>query len=269
MGVRLDGKVALVTGSSSGIGAAIATGFAAEGADIIVNYHSNRSGAEKTVEKVRDAGRNAVILRFDVGDDREVVRAFGQIADTYERLDILVNNAGISPKIPFMKYSEQEWDRTFSVNIKSVFSCSREAVPLMKDGGAILNISSIHAIVSTYNFSAYAATKGAMDALTRSLAIELAERAIRVNAIRPGWIDVSQSDAALRSEHAERFRERVPLRRHGETVDIVPTAVLLCSNEASYITGQVWTIDGGHSTMMNSAYPRGHVPSGALSDEQE
>ena len=267
MAVALTNKVALVTGSSSGIGAAIAKGFASEGADVIVNYHANRAGAEETAEYARARGVKATLLRFDVGKSDEVEEAFSRIKSDYGRLDILVNNAGITPKIPFLEFSERAWDRTFDINIKSVFSCTRMAVPLMHDGGAVLNISSIHSIASTHNFSVYAATKGAMDAFTRSLAIELAEHQIRVNAIRPGWIHVEKESVKGGTDHHRGFVDRVPLHRQGRVEDIVPTALLLCSDAASYITGQVWTIDGGHSTMMNAAYPLGHIPDGARSDE--
>ena len=267
MAVDLIGKIALVTGSSSGIGAAIAKGLAAQGADVIINYHANRTGAEDTVEAARAFGVKATPLCFDVGKSDEVDEAFLQIKSDFGRLDILVNNAGITPKIPVLEFSERAWDRTFEINIKSVFLCTRLAVPLMSDGGAVLNISSIHAIASTHNFAVYAATKGAMDAFTRSLAIELAEKNIRVNAIRPGWIHVQRESVESGTENHRGFVDRVPMHRQGRVEDIVPTAILLCSESASYITGQVWTIDGGHSTMMNAAYPLGHIPDGARSDE--
>ena len=267
MELDLKGKIALVTGSSSGIGAAIAKGLASEGAEVIVNYHANRTGAEDTARSARALGVKATPLRFDVGKSDEVEEAFSQIKSDFGHLDVLVNNAGITPRIPFLEFSERAWDRTFDINIKSVFLCTRMAVPLMIDGGAVLNISSIHAIASTHNFSVYAATKGAMDAFTASLAIELAEHEIRVNAIRPGWIHVQRESVKSGTEHHRGFVDRVPMHRQGLVEDIVPTALLLCSDSASYITGQVWTIDGGHSTMMNAAYPKGHIPEGARSDE--
>ena len=267
MAIDFAGKVVLVTGSSSGIGSEIAKGFASKGADVIINYHSNQAGAEETADIARSFGVRATAIRFDVGKRDEVEEAFSQIKADAGRLDILVNNAGITPKIPFLEFSERAWDRTFEINIKSVFLCTRLAVPLMHDGGAVLNISSIHSIVSTHNFSVYAATKGAMDAFTRSLAIELAEHRVRVNAIRPGWIHVEKDSVKPGTDHHRGFIDRVPMHRQGLVEDIVPTALLLCSDSASYITGQVWTIDGGHSTMMNAAYPLGHVPDGARSNE--
>ena len=137
----------------------------------------------------------------------------------------------------------------------------------MRRGSSILNISSIHSIISTHNFSVYAATKGAVDALTRSLAVELADIGIRINAIRPGWIQVESDMVQSDSDVYRGFCERVPLHRVGTVEDIVPTAVLLCSDDSAYVTGQVWTIDGGHGTLMNTAFPKGHVDGGARSED--
>ena len=263
---KLEGKIALVTGASSGIGAEIARRFASEGADIIVNFRSSTEGAEGTAKAIRELGRRVSVERFDVGDSTQVTEAFDRIREQWGRIDILVNNAGLSPKRPFLDYSEDQWDRVFATNIKSVFLCTRLAVPMMPRGGAILNISSIHAVISTYNFSVYAATKGAMESLTRSLACELAERGIRINAIRPGWVRVERAVVKPDSEAHRKLVERIPIARTGKVDDIAPTAVLLCCDDTSYVTGQIWAIDGGHATMMNAAYPKGHVDGGAVSD---
>jgi len=190
--MKLSGKVALVTGSSSGIGAGIAVGMAREGADVAVNCNRNRDGAERTAEAVRGAGRKALLVQADVGDAAAVRGMFGRIRDAFGRLDILVNNAGLTLKKPFAESDETDWDRIQSANLKSVFLCSREALGLMSGGGAILNVSSVHAANTTHNFSVYAASKGGMEALTRSLAIELGPSNVRVNALRLGWIQVER-----------------------------------------------------------------------------
>ena len=138
----------------------------------------------------------------------------------------------------------------------------------MCDDGSILNISSIHAGISTHNFTVYAATKGALEALTRGMAIELAEKKIRVNAIRPGWIGIEKDLLNEGMAEYDLFCERIPAGRKGKVEDIVPAALLLCSEEASYVTGQVWSIDGGHNAVLNTAFPRGHIDGGARDDPQ-
>ena len=161
---RLDGKIALVTGSSSGIGAALAVGFAERGADVIVNYCHNSTGAEETAARVLELGRRCLVVQADVGIAADVERMFDQTDETFGRLDILVNNAGITLKAPFLETTEEEWDGMMRTNLKSVFLCSRAAAKRMMSsrGGAILNVSSTHASATTHHFAAYAATKGGM-----------------------------------------------------------------------------------------------------------
>ncbi|MFH1905150.1 MAG: 3-oxoacyl-ACP reductase family protein [bacterium] len=263
--MKLKNKVALVTGSSSGIGKAIAVGFAKEGANVIVNYNKNRTGAKETVAKIISLGRRCLLIKANVGKKDEVDSMFNIIEKEFGMLDILVNNAGITPKIPFEEIIEEEWDKIQTTNLKSVFLCSQRALPFLKKSrGCILNISSIHAVKSTYNFSCYAASKGGMESLTRAMALELGEHGIRVNALRPGLIQVER-DMILAEEQYRKMCERIPLRRAGKVEDTVPAAIFFCSEDSSYISGQILAIDGGHEVILNTAFPKGHVSGGAVS----
>lgn len=262
--MKLKDKIALVTGSARGIGAAIAQGMAAEGAHVVVNDKHLENGADETAEAIEKTGRKAVVVRADVGVAVDVERMFDRIKREFGKLDVLVNNAGVTLKRPLDECSEADWDQVLSANLKGPFLCARAALPLMHPGGAILNISSVHAHITTFNFSAYAASKGGMEALTRSLAIELGERGIRVNALRLGWIQVERTRVGPDDPRYRPTCDRIPLRRLGEVEDVVPTAVHLCSDDARYITGQVIAIDGGHGTILNTAYPKGHVDGGAV-----
>jgi len=222
-----------------------------------------RQAQKKTAKAITDMGRRAMIVQADVGKSNDVSRLFQEITSNFGRLDILVNNAGISPKIPFEEMQEKDWNRIFDTNLKSVFLCCKQALPLMPANGSILNISSIHSHVTTYNFSAYAASKGGMESLTRNLAIELAEKEIRVNALRVGWIVVDREPLSPEDPLYKPVCERIPLHRPGQVEDVVPTAIHLCSDEAGFITGQILGVDGGAETMLNTVYPKGFVKEGA------
>jgi len=259
----LQDKIALVTGSSAGIGAAITRSFAAHGADVVVNYRSDADGAERTADAVRKLGRRALVVRADVSDADNVRDLFDRIKSEMGRLDILVNNAAAKTKKPFDATDERDWDRVLDTNLKSVFLCCSKAIALMPTDGSILNISSIHACKTTWNFSAYAASKGGMESLTRALAIELGERGIRVNALRLGWIAVEREPFGPDDPSYEAVCQRMPLRRVGHVDDVCPTAVHLCSQNAGFVTGQVVAIDGGAEVIQNTPYPKGNVEGGA------
>lgn len=254
---RLEGKCAVVTGASSGIGRAIAVGFAAEGCRVAVGYRTNEAGARETVSRIESAGGRALAVGADVGDSGQVDAMFAAIRRAFGRVDVLVNNAGITPKGFIGQQTPEEWNRAVAANLSSVVFCTRAALPLMPDGGAILNVSSIHAVRTTFRFSLYAATKGGLEALTRSLALELSSRRIRVNALRPGWIQVERDRLEPSDPAYPLAVERIPLGRPGVPDDLVPAAILLCSDEAGYITGQVLGIDGGQEVALNSPYPTG------------
>ena len=264
--MRLQNKVALVTGSSTGIGAAIAKGFAAEGADVVVNYQRDMNGATQTAASIESVGRQALVVQADVGESAAVDCMFAKIRDRFGRLDLLVNNAGISPRRSFVEFTEDEWDRVHHTNLKSVFLCTQRGLALMKSGGAVLNVSSVHATTTILNFSVYAASKGGMEALTRGLAVDLASMGIRVNAIRPGLIEVERELLDRSDPLFEMICERIPVRRPGCVDDIVPTAIHLCSDDSSFITGQVIPIDGGHQVVLNTPYAKGFAVNGAIKD---
>ena len=261
--MRLQNKVALVTGSSAGIGAAIAEGMAAEGADLVVNYCSDKQGAEKTAGAVGQMGRKALVVQADVGRGDDVGRLFDEIRRNFGRLDVLVNNAAVKTKKPFEETDEEDWDRIIDTNLKGVFLCCRQAMSMMPSGGAVLNISSIHAAITTYNFAIYAASKGGMEALTRNLAVELAEKGIRVNALRVGWVAVQREPFGPEDPTYDAVCARIPIHRVGQVEDVVPAAVHLCCAESGFTTGAILPLDGGAGIMVNSPFSRGFVDGGA------
>ena len=255
--MKLKGKVALVTGSSTGIGAAMAKGLAAEGADLVINYRKDRESAEKTVEEIKKLGRDAFAAQANVGIAADVEKMFAQIKDRFSRLDVLVNNAGIYPKKPFEECDENYWDLVVNTNLKSIYLCCKQAAPLMARGSAILNVSSIHATNTLPNCSIYAATKGGIEAFTRGLATELASKGIRVNGIRPGFIQVERAYLPETEPRYKKICERILVGRPGCVEDLVPLTVLLCSEDSSFITGEVVNIDGGHAILISTPFAMG------------
>jgi NAD(P)-dependent dehydrogenase (short-subunit alcohol dehydrogenase family) len=259
--MKLTGKVALVTGSSNGIGAGIAKGFAAEGAEMIINYYSDKDGAERTAKAVREHSKEPLIIQADVSSSKDVERMFKEIKQKHSRLDILVNNAGItSIRSNFDKLQESEWDRVINTNLKSMFYCCKQTVPIMPKGGAILNISSFQSTSHLKGWTAYAASKGGIDAFTRCLAIDLAEKGIRVNALRPGLIEVEREILDRNDPSFQMICDRIPVGRPGNVQDCVPVSVLLCSDDAGFITGQTFCVDGGQSVLLSTPYARGFSP---------
>lgn len=262
----LAGKAALITGASSGVGAGLAAGFAQRGADVAVNYSRNAGGAERTAQRVQDAGQRCMVAQADVGVRSQVEAMLDKVESQLGELDILVNNAGITLKMPFLDTTEQEWDSMMSTNLKGAFLCSQAAARRMasRGGGAILNVSSVHAATTTYNFAAYAATKGGLEALTRSMAIELGGCGIRVNALRLGWIQVERDHITPDDPSYAAICERIPAGRPGNVEDVVPLAALVCSDQSPYLTGAVIPVHGGHEAMLNTAFARGHLDGGAV-----
>lgn len=261
--MRFENKVVLVTGASGFIGNGLAIGFAREGANVIVNYNTDIESAKGVVAKINSLGRKSLVVKADVGKNAEVYSMFDLLEKEFGRLDVLVNNAGGPfPKMPFIDYNEENWDRIQDRNLKSVFLCSLKSLPLLrKSRGCILNISSLHAIQTINNFSSYAAAKAGVEALTRAMAVELGEYGVRVNALRLGCIGFTQEIA---NEEYQKIRARFPLRREGKVEDVVPAALFLCSEESSYITGQTLVIDGGSGVTVNTTYPKGWVDGGAI-----
>jgi len=246
------GKVAVVTGSSSGIGAGIAKVLAREGADVVVHYGKNAQGAEKTAQDVRSHGRDTLVVQADVRVAKEVDRLFDSVLARFDRIDVLVNNAGITTKRPFLESDEALYDLMMDTDVRGLFLCSRRAAPIMKEqgGGRIINISSIHDALTSHHFTLYAAAKGAVSRMTAGMAVDLADYGIIVNAIAPGWVPVESE-----GEYSERLRETfsrcVPLARPGTPEEVGELAAFLASDRCSWLTGEVIHIDGGLSCMID------------------
>lgn len=246
--MRLADKVALVTGSSRGIGREIAIAMAREGADIVVNYSQNRDAALDTAEKIKALGRRAIVVQANVNERSQVERLFATALEEFGRLDVLVNNAGGFPIKPFAAVTDEDWDKMMDLDLKSIFMCSQTALAIMrgKRNGAIINISSVSGLVGAVGMVPYSAAKGGVNAFSKALARELAPLGITVNAIAPGIIE---TDTALDifPEGALKVYTtyQVPLGRLGRPEDVVGLVVFLASDEARYITGQVYAVDGG------------------------
>ena len=245
--MRLKDRVALVTGASSGIGAAVAVEAAREGARVAVNYNKNREGAESTVKQIEEAGGAALVVKADVGKRKEVGRLVAAVLEEYGRIDVLVNNAGIAIWKPFLETDEETWDRTIDTNLKSVFLCTQAVALSMIERdirGSIINISSIAADGALDCLVPYCASKGGMTLATRAMATELGPHGIRVNAIAPGTIDIKRN-RDTDPEYPANWEPFVPMGRVGQPVEIARPVMFLASDEASYITGQTFWADGG------------------------
>ena len=249
MSQRLTGKVAVVTGASKGIGAAIALHLAAEGAAVVVNYATSKGGAERVVNEVVRKGGRAVAVQADVSRQADVHRLFAEAKKAFGRLDILVNNAGIYEFAPLEDVTAAHFHKQFDLNVLGLILATQEAVKHFgPDGGTIVNISSVAATSAPPNTSVYSATKAAVDAVTRSLAKELGPRNIRVNAINPGMVETEGVHAAglSESDFRKQIEAQTPLGRIGQPQDIAPAAVFLASSDAAWITGETLTISGGN-----------------------
>ena len=242
----LKGKKALVTGGSRGIGRGIALALAQAGADVVVNYHSNETEAEKVVEEIKALGRDSFAIGADVSKKDQVVNMFAQIKEKWNRLDILVNNAGILKSGKVAEISEEDWDAVLNTNLKGQFLCVQQAVGLMAGEGRIINIASIASGgvgVGYQNIPHYVASKGGVVGLTEALANELGPK-INVNAIAPGWIDTDMGKIDD-PKAKEATLARIAKKRAGQPADIGAAAVYLASDEADYVTGAVLYVDGG------------------------
>jgi 3-oxoacyl-[acyl-carrier protein] reductase len=246
---KLSGKVALVTGASKGIGASIARHLAAEGASVIVNYASSKSGADKVVADIASAGGKAVAVQADMAKKAEIERLFAETKKAFGRLDILVNNAGIYEFAPLENVTEELFLKQFNLNVLGLLLASQAAVKLFDSaGGSIVNISSVVSTLGFPNASVYSGTKGAVDSITRSLARELGPRGIRVNAINPGMVETEGTHSAgiTESEMRKQVEAQTPLGRIGKPHDIAGAAVFLASSDSSWITGEMLVISGGN-----------------------
>ena len=242
----LNGKVALVTGASRGIGQEIALTLAGYGATVIVNYNGSEEKAEEVVGKIKEAGGKAEAIRCNVAEFDRSKELIDQVIKSYGKLDILVNNAGITRDNLIMKMSEADFDDVIAVNLKGAFNCIRHASRQMlkQRGGCIINISSVSGVMGNAGQANYCASKAGIIGLTKSVARELGSRGITSNCVAPGFIKTEMTDV-LSEDVKQSMGEQIPLKRFGETRDIAEAVAFLASDSASYITGQVLQVDGG------------------------
>lgn len=245
--MKLKGKVAVVTGASKGIGAAIAEKLASEGAAVAVNYSSSASAAEGVVQRIQKNGGKAVAIKGDVSKSKDIENLFSTVSDKLGPVDILVNNAGIYEFRPIEQVDEEHIDRQFDLNVKGLLLASKFAVQAFRDrGGSIINISSIVAERAPAGSSAYAATKAAVNLITRQLSQEVGGRKIRVNAVSPG---VTETEGTHASDETKGFLAFAPsktvLGRVGQPDDISSVVAFLASDDARWVTGQIVGVDGG------------------------
>jgi 3-oxoacyl-[acyl-carrier protein] reductase len=245
---KLEGKVAIVTGASKGIGAGIARRLAEGGAAVVVNYASSKAGADRVVADIARDGGRAIAVQGNVANPADIDRLFVETKQAFGRLDILVNNAGIYEFSPLEDITEEHFHRQFDINVLGVLLATKEAVKHFGPaGGAIVNISSAASTVTPSQGSVYSATKAAVEAVTRSLAKELAPRNIRVNAVNPGVVETEgvHTVGVLESDLGKQLIAQIPLGRIGQPRDIAPAVAFLASDDAAWVTGETWLITGG------------------------
>ncbi|WAL58079.1 SDR family oxidoreductase [Thermocoleostomius sinensis] len=253
----LKGKTALITGASSGIGQSIAVRLAQEGCNVVINYRSDPKGAQTTEEvamqqacgQVEDCGVQSLLVQGDVSKEEDIVRMVNATIEKFGSLDILINNAGIQTEKPSHEVTADEFDRVINVNLRGAYLCAREAIKhflSQNRPGTIINISSVHEIIPRPMYVSYSISKGGMENMTKTLALEYADRHIRVNAIAPGatvtpinneWTDDPEKRAVVESH--------IPMGRAGTSEEMAAAVAFLASDEAAYITGQTLFIDGG------------------------
>jgi 3-oxoacyl-[acyl-carrier protein] reductase len=245
---ELKGKVAIVTGASKGIGAAIAKGLADEGASVVVNYSSSKQGAERVVAEITQKGGKAVAVQGDVSKPADVKRLFEETKKTFGSLDVLVNNAGVYHFAPLEAVTESEFHRHFDTNVLGLILSTQEAVKHFgPQGGSVINIGSIASTMTPQMSVVYTATKGAVDAITGVLAKELAPKNIRVNSINPGGVETEGTHSAgiVGSDFEKQMVSQTPLGRFGQPDDIAPIAVFLASKASGWLTGETLKASGG------------------------
>ncbi len=244
---KLDGKIAVVTGASKGIGAAIAKALGAQGATVIVNYATSKEGAEKVVSAIEASGGKGAALRANVAKPEDLAAMFSTVKEHHGKVDILVNNAGVYGFTPLDTITAEEFRRYFDVNVMGMLLATKEAVLLMPDGGVIINIGSNMGEIAPPNGSVYVATKASVNAVTRSLAKELGPRRIRVLAVNPGATDTEGIHTAglLGGDFEKMMLAMTPLGRIGRVDDIAPVVAFLASDDARWVTGSWLDVGGG------------------------
>jgi 3-oxoacyl-[acyl-carrier protein] reductase len=251
MSGKLNGKVAVVTGASKGIGASIALHLAAEGASVVVNYSSSKEGADRVVGEIKGNGGKAVAVQANVAKEADIRRLFAETKKAFGQLDILINNAGVYEFAPLENVTADHFHKQFDLNVLGLLLSSQEAVKHFGPaGGSIVNISSVVSSAAPPTASVYSATKASVDAITRSLAQELGSRNIRVNSINPGMVETEGTTSSGMTSSESDFRKQIesqtPLGRIGQPKDIAPAVVFLASPESGWITGETLYVAGGY-----------------------
>lgn len=244
--MKFEGKVALVTGASRGIGRAIALALAAAGADVAVNYAGSEAAAKEVAAEIEAMGRKAFVIQADIASTEASTAMVDAVVKEFGRIDVLVNNAGITRDGLLMRMKEEDWDAVITTNLKGVFNCTKAAIKYMmkQRAGSIVNISSIVGVMGNAGQANYCAAKAGVIGFTKATAKEVAARGIRVNAIAPGFIKTDMT-SVLSEKVVEGMLAGIPLNRLGETEDIAKAVLFLASSDANYITGQTLHVDGG------------------------
>lgn len=243
---RLKGKVAIVSGGDSGIGRAVAIAYAREGADVVISYRKQDQDARETERWVKDAGRKALLVGGDLGEEKHCQELIARTVQEFGKLDILVNNAAQQATYSSIEeIPSDEFEQTFRTNVFSMFYLCKAAIPRMKPGGAIINTASIQAYEPTPNLLPYSSTKGAIVTFTKGLAKMMGEKGIRVNAVAPGPIWTPLIPATMPEEKVKEFGKNTPLGRPGQPAEVAPVFVFLASQDSSYILGEIIGVTGG------------------------
>ena len=245
---NLKGKVALITGSSRGIGKAIALKFAENGINMVVNYIRHRQEAEKTAQQIEEKGAHCIVVKANVAKDDDVRAMFENIRKEYGRFDFLVSNAASGVLKPAMELSSRHWNWAMDINARALLTLAQQAVPLMDEGGRIMAVSSLGSVRAVENYTAVGASKAALESLVRHLAVELGPKNITVNTISAGAVDTEAlKKFPNRQQILDTALERTPLGRLTTPEDVADLAIFLCSKQARMIHGQTIVVDGGYS----------------------